>query len=248
MARRLPLLLSVFFLIQFSVFSDSLTERLDTISLFGSGKNLSFIISMEITGGRGTKSRTIEAFIQRDEKVSNILLQVTEPVFLRKMKFLQQKDSKGRETIWMGTSSGIRRVSGRNSSERVFDSDFTVEDFSSVNSENYSFTELTPDLSGGLRRDRIVCELLDTGGTAISKKKLYIDPDTDMLLQVDFLDTSDTLVKQYQVLETQYIDGKPFPKICRMETIGSNSHTVLSILEIDPATPIPDRKFNPGNL
>jgi len=236
------------FLLHLPVFSDEIENRLQTVSLFGSGENLSFTILMTINSPRGIKERTIEAYMQQDESGSNILLQVIEPVFLRKLKFLQKKDKKGRETIWMAASSGVRRISGQNSGERVFDSDFTVEDFSSVNTDTYSFTELPGEAVSNKTMDVILGDLLKPRGAEITRKKLYIDSETDMLMQVDFFSFRGDLVKRYKVIETQIKNGEPFPRICRMDTFGDKSYTILTVEKIDSETAVPANKFNPGSL
>lgn len=220
-------------------------QLLNEAVIFGNASHIVMTVRMQIDTSRGDKSRGMEIYLQTDENASKLLMQIVHPPFLRYMKFLQYKDGQDSQQ-WLKTSRGVRRLTGANQSESIFDSDFTVEDFSSIDSEVYSVALLSETVVDG--SSVYTLELTPSyTGAQYQRKKLYIDKDTMLIRRIDFF-SKNVLYKQYTLLETQKIEGRLFPRVCIMKTMSQQSSTTIFFDEISLPDTIPSRTFNRGSL
>jgi hypothetical protein len=187
----------------------------------------------------------MEIFLQQGNRETKLLMQIVTPPFLRYMKFLQYKEN-GDSQQWLKTSRGVRRLTGANQSDNLFDSDFTVEDFSSIDPALYSVGSLSQaDVNGK------ACYLLELkprySDAQYDRKDLYVDRDTYLIRRIDFF-SGNNVYKQYMLSETQTVEGKLFPRICTMETLDEGTSTTIRVVDVSVPDSIPTRTFNRGNL
>ncbi len=229
------------------MWGENLADKVRNVSIYGDAENVEMEIRMVIHEGGREKERTLEAFVHRDGAESKVLIHIISPAYLNRMKFLSIRDESGRESRWLRTSQVKRRLSENDSGERLFGSDFTVEDLSAFSSEDYTYTDL-----GSERVSSIQCAVIKaqpkTGNKKSEVKTLFIDESTGMLVRADFFHTSGELYKQYILDSTQQVAGTIFPRSCIMENIEEGSRTELVFEEIEEKNALPARYFNQGNL
>lgn len=221
-------------------------EILRRASLFGEFTSLQAKLTMEIHERRGAKERGIEAYIERGDGEARALVQIVSPAFLNSMKFLSVTE--GDETVqWLATSRGPRRVSGSNRSEQLFDSDFTVEDLSDYDPDDYRLS-----LTGSERVSGIDCHVLEavpvSARTDYARRVMYIEKESGLLRLARFLDGAGQPVREFELLEQMTLDGVPFPRVVKMTTLTAGTHTVLTVDEAVAGEDVPDRYFNRANL
>lgn len=221
-------------------------EILADAALFGDFSSLEVRFEMEIHERRGTKNRGLVAYVEQGEESYRALLQIVSPVFLNNLKFLTITEGKQRNQ-WMATSSGVRRVADSNRNDRLFDSDFTVEDLSDYDAEEYRLSRTADQLVSGS-----LCYVLDavpiSSSSDYSRKILYVEKETRLLARAEFFDDDGELVRQFELLERMSLNGEPFPKSAKMSTLSEGTHTILTVEEADADSDIPDRLFNRGSL
>lgn len=216
------------------------------LSLFGSARAVSMRVEMELRLKNGRKDRSLDVFLRQVDRRTQVLIQVAAPAFLTSMKFLSMRDEGGLETTWMKTSQGVRRLTDSSGGERVFDSDFTAEDFLSVSARRFALAVL-PDSTLGSTACRVVEARPRTAGS-YARKLLYIGAADQSLRGIDFLDEGGTLIRRYRLTATQIIDGGTYPQSAVMENLRDGTATALSISRVDLKTDLPDRLFNKGSL
>jgi hypothetical protein len=221
-------------------------EILRNASLFGQFTSLTADLDMEIHERRGTKDRGIAAYVERDDENARALVQIVSPAFLNNLKFLSITEA-GDTSQWLATSRGVRRVSGSNRNDRLFDSDFTVEDLSDYDPEDYDLT-----LQGSELVDGVDCHVLEavpvSADTDYARRIMFVDKQTGLLVRARFLDDDGVVVREFELLERMELDGVPFPREVKMTTVQAGTYTVLSVREAVTGEDIPDRIFNRGNL
>lgn len=241
------LVLAVWAIIAGPAAADELKEKVRNVSIYGNAENVEMEIRMVINEGGREKERTLEAFVHRDGDEAKVLIHIISPAYLNRMKFLSIRDASGRESRWLRTSQVKRRLSENDSGERLFGSDFTVEDLSAFSAEDYTYSDL-----GTERINSIPCIVIKavpkTGKKELEEKHLYIDDAAGMLVRADFFDDSGKLYKQYILDSTQQVEGNTFPRSCTMKSIDEGSRTELLFEEIEEKDALPARYFNQGNL
>lgn len=221
-------------------------EILRRAALFGQFTSLEASLTMEIHERRGSKDRGLTAYVVREEDRARALVQITSPAFLGNMKFLSVSD--GPETSqWLATSRGVRRVAGSSRNDRLFDSDFTVEDLSDYQPDDFDLT-----LMGSETVDGVETHLLEAvprdAETDYAKRVMNISKETGLLARARFYDDDGELVREFELIEHMELDGVPFPRVAKMTTVSRNTHTLLTVEEARVGHTIPERLFNRGNL
>jgi hypothetical protein len=224
-----------------------LEERVRRTSIYGKAENLEMEIRMVIENDGKETERTLKAFISREGEESKILLQIISPAYLNRMKYLSIRDSAGRESRWLKTSQVVRRLSERNYGDSLFGSDFTVEDLSEFPVDGYRYTDKGEARVEGRSVTVIEAVPLENGGN-YSRRVLYLDDASDLLMKAEFYDAAGSAVKVYSVLETRVLGKELCPGSCIMKSVGENSRTSLQFMSIEVKESLPDRYFNKGSL
>lgn len=236
--KRSAILLTVILCITTVLSAQDAFGSLNQLRLFGDSENLSMTMRMEIQENSSTKERIIVLKMSHKQGADRSLVTVSSPAFLSKLAFLRIRDGKGLRQ-WLRTSSSVQRLADGNRKERLFGSDFTAGDFSDLGEEILEAAFIA-DSPVGMAR---ISARASWGHRIIS-----FNPEDTLVREVDYLDNAGTLIKRYRVKETTTIGGKLYPQLATMETIGSNSSTTISLLEVDDKTIIAERYFNPGAL
>lgn len=220
-------------------------ELLRDAALFGRFETLIARIEMEIRD-RGVKTRTLELSVEQNDEQHKALAQVVAPAFLSRMKYLTIGDTR-RTDQWIATSRGVRRVAGSARDERLFDSDFVVEDFTPPRDGEYEVRQL-PDqqVSGELSH---VLEVVPKGiTTGYARRLVYLSAADRILVRAEYYSESDELLRLFELHERTIVDGQSFPQRATMQTLSTGTSTEIVLQEISTGEPIPARVFNRGNL
>lgn len=213
--------------------------------LFGGFESLQSTVHMEIHD-RGSKTRTLELFVQHEDDDYRALARVVSPPFLNRMKFLSIS-SGDRTDQWIATSRGTHRVAEGSEDEPLFDSDFTVEDFSDFDPDDYAIARL-PDETVGGEPCHVIDVVPERVQTDYARRRVFLSQDDTIIVRAEYYDDAGELIKLFELHERMTVDGAAFPKRATMRTVVDETHTVLTVESVETDTRIPRRYFNPGNL
>ncbi len=214
--------------------------------LFGESRYMTMEVEMIIENSSGEKRRSIDISINNEGSEYKLYMQIIDPSFLRKMKFLQLSSGDGTSLQWIATSRGARKITSSGNDERVFDSDFTASDFSSIRTSDFLITDSSDIIIGESPGYRIEVSSIDDRNRT-NKKVLFIDSESHQIREVEYFNGT-TLVKRYKVISTQNVNGKVFPDESLMEDFEGNSRTRLVFKKIGMPGSIPDKVFHYRNL
>ena len=224
---------------------DDPATLLRNAALLGRFSTLELHFTLEITERRGSKERDLVAYVEQNTDGNRALVQVVAPAFLSNLKFLSVTSGDNRDQ-WMSTSRGVRRVAAGNRNERLFDSDFTVEDLSHYDPADYDLSIIGTESVNGTECTVLQAVPADNGSFG-DRKVLYISTDNGLLYAAEFYADGE-IERRFELIDTMMIDGTPFPHIARMSTIADDTNTLLTVTEANVGVDIPDRYFNRGNL
>ncbi|MFP4114450.1 MAG: outer membrane lipoprotein-sorting protein [Spirochaetota bacterium] len=220
-------------------------EIIRDAALFGRFESLVARIRMEIHDG-GTKHRTLELHSEQDDDGARAFVQIISPAFLNRMKFLTIS-ARGATDQWIGTSRGVRRLADGSRDERLFDSDFRIDDFTPPEPDEYDLTRLD---------DRVVdgepCYVVDivprTVRTDYARRRVFVAREDRLLVRAEYYSPDDELVRLFRLEERTYEEGTAFPARGSMRSISDGTETVLTVEQYRVGVTIPDRMFSRGNL
>lgn len=220
------------------------TPELDLKSarLWGAAGTVVMEVDLEIETRRGSKTRSVEVYLDNSGDESKLFARVVSPPFLRHMKYLYTRSSNGTESKWVGTSRGARQLTNADRSEKLFDSDFTTEDLSELVVEDYAVT-YEPETDN---ETVVVRAVPRTSGSAT--RLIWIDQDTNLIVRLEYRTADDTIQRVYVMEETQMVDGIVAVRTCRMTDPAAGSSTLLTVDEFQPNARIPSRMFSRASL
>ncbi|MFW5689816.1 MAG: outer membrane lipoprotein-sorting protein [Spirochaetota bacterium] len=214
-------------------------------ALVGQFSSLIATIDMEITD-RGTKNRTVELYVEQSPSEQKVLAQVVAPAFLNRMKFLTLVGPRQFDQ-WMATSRGVRRLADTTGDERLFDSDFTVEDFIPPDPDDYDLELQDPQTIGGERVHviRVTPVSIDTD---YAYRTIYVSQADRLLVRAEYFDTAGELVRLFELSERMTVNDRAFPEVATMSTLSAGTSTDITARNVQTNVTIPARIFNRGNL
>jgi len=219
---------------------------LEEAHLFGESRFISMKAQMVIHTASGEKTRDIEVNISNDEEQNKVYMHIISPSFLRNMKFLQHNQKDGSTLQWIATSRGARKITSSGTDERIFDSDFTAADFSAMDTKAYRIINFTETEKSNRLYYRY--ELLSLNNSdSITRKIVLLHYETNLIYRVEYF-SDNKMIKQYQVVDTQSINGQLFPEKSIMKNVITGSYTQLNFQQIEMPSSIPDRIFHYRNL
>jgi hypothetical protein len=219
-------------------------RRVRSSHILGTSEFTSVEATMHVRGSRGDQTRRLEVFIHREpDGDSRILAQIVWPAFLTNMKFLVHGEADGGQERWMKTSRGVRRLSNANVGDSVFNSDFTVEDFSYLDEGDYEFS-YAPDRDG---LTVVRAELREPAGD-VHTKVFRIDGEAELIREIDYLGQTGRVVRRYRTISTQRVSGIEYPQHVEMTNLADGTSTSIQIDRIDVTRRLPARLFNRAGL
>ena len=220
---------------------ESATELIEATHIFGPSPRMEVDATMSISERGTTQTRRLEAWYEREDRSFSLFVHIVQPPFLRNMKFLLQRTG-SREESWMRTSRGVRRLGESGGRERVFGSHFTVRDFARIDPSSHRI-----EYVGKPTDDRAVIEVVPED-SAMGRRRFTVEPETRLIREIEFLDSSGAIEKRYELLEVKRVDGQPVPARARMREPGGGDETVITLDSVEFPSRIPSRYFSRGNL
>lgn len=248
MKKKLAVLCFSIFSFSISFASENAEQILSSSALFGNAPNIVMELNMTIATSRGTKERGLQFYLSQTpgSEESKMLLQITSPGFLSRMKFLTLTNSSGQDQKWIRTSQGVRKIASGGGNEPIFDSDFTAEDLSGIQTDEYTLTLGADEEIDGKTCYNIIARS-KSSSALYSRREFLIDKESRLLLSLRYYQGND-LIKEYIVEEITLEGSSYFPARGVMTNHQQNTSTILEIESIELPSSIPARRFNKGSL
>lgn len=230
----------------FATASAEARALIEAASIFGPYPRLIAKIEMRMfpADGGAAKTRELEISIQRSGGRIFTLARVTSPAFLGDMKFLKRMEPGKADAQWVKTSRGVRRLAADRRYESLFDSQFTSEDFGSVDGSGYELS-LVPDRDDAASR---VVAAKPTDSAPYARRLIRLARDSGLVTAMEYLDASGKALKRFSVIEVEGSGRDARPVELRMDDLVSGASTRLRVIALATPSSIPERVFNPLSL
>lgn len=212
--------------------------------LFSPAPVLMLRADMVIRDASGEKKRQIEVSLDKRDGHAFTLSRILQPAFLTDMKFLKRSETDRPDAVWLKTSRGVRRVGIGSSNESVFGSQFTVEDFGSVDAKGFEL-DFQPDPSD-LADTIVLARPLHDAGYAT--RLIWVDRESGLIVKMEYCDGSGKVIRRYEVLSRSGSGRDLRPLQARMTDLVRGSSTTLDLLSFDTPRSLPEQVFSPGAL
>jgi len=217
---------------------------LDSATIFGDSPCIVARLEMRISGGGPEKTREIELSIDRKPGRTLTLARIVNPAFLSDMKFLKRIEAGMSDGQWVKTSRGVRRLGEGNRFEQIFGSDFTAEDFGTIESSGF---DIFRDPARDTAKETVVAAKPRIKAP-YALRLIYISRSGGLVTKMEYLDEASRVLRRYSVVKIEGAEAKARPIEATMEDMTRGGATSLKILSLTTPGAIPDRVFNPGAL
>lgn len=198
-------------------------------------------LRMTITLGSGQSlSRELRMWADSDDRR---LIKFTAPADIAGSGFLQLDDAAGTQTlVYLPALGRTRRIAGGQQGESFFGSDFSYEDITGIEPEDYTHT-LVEVKDGPV----YVVEAVPTAASGSTYERLVLEVPEDTLVprRAEYY-RDGRLVKILTIVSTDLVGGYVVPTERRMETVSDGtvtSYTVLSQTDVVFDEELPDELF-----
>lgn len=199
---------------------------------------------MAIQDAGGTKNREVELYMDRRQGHVFSLSRILKPAFMSDMKFLKRSQDGKNDGVWIKTSNGVRRIGEGNKNESVFGSQFTIEDFGSIDDKGF---DLSIDDPLGTATEAAV-SATPNAPTAYARRIIWVDRISGLIMKMEYRDATNRTLRRYSVIRTGGSGKDLRPIMAKMEDIDGGGATVISLLSYSSPLSLPERLFNPGSL
>lgn len=225
--------------------AETAEEFLASAHLFGREHAIVVSLGMTITERDGqSRSRVVELFMDRHDVRTRTLGRIVEPAFLAEMKFLKITERGKQDMQWMKTSRGVRRLGDSSGSESVFGSHFSVEDFGSLSSSEYTVSFVGKPVEAA----EVMLLVQPVKGGKAESRRIRIDPETRIVTGMEYIDGQGKVIKRYSVVSKAMSGDVMRPSSVKMEDLVHGGSTSLQLYDFKFPDSIQERWFNPGSL
>jgi hypothetical protein len=158
---------------------------------------------------------------------------------------IEHSDRPNDQWLYLPAYHTTRRIAPANRGDRYMGSDFLYEDIMRERVEEYEYRAAGKDTI-----DAVPCVVLEAvpvdrqlaRESAYSKKRIWVDPDRDVILRVDFFDRDQRLFKRLTVVGVEKSQQKYRWREARMENFVRRHSTVMKYHD-RKFEPVPERYF-----
>lgn len=205
------------------------------------------------TFGRDNSKRTLHAvaFWKREaDGKAKVMLSVDNPEDLRGSAYLMlEKDSRDDLFMYLPAAGRTKRIMGNQTSDALWGTDFSYEDIKQVQGI-FDTGKLTREADAEVAGKKVhVLSIVPDKAEESAYKRLvsYIDQDTCVALQTDFIETGDSPRKRLSVDPKEVKQDGPrwVAVFYEMKDLRDSTRSELRIEKLSADIDLPSRLFNP---
>ncbi|MCZ6810823.1 MAG: outer membrane lipoprotein-sorting protein [Planctomycetota bacterium] len=185
--------------------------------------------------GRSVSRAFVRMSLEGGSEGDKLVTRFTSPNVIRGVSALTHENSGGSDDNWLylPATKRVRRISGANNTSSFLGTEFTYEDLSSLDPQEYLFTylsEATLTIDGTERVTHKIDAVPTYADTGYSRLTIYLDPRTWSQVQIDYFDLAGALLKtRFALRLTQFHDRYWRAGQIEMYNHLSGRRTVLKI-------------------
>ena len=191
------------------------------------------IYERQVSAGAVDEMRLIRYHTPADIKGSGVLT-------------IEHPDRDNDQWLYLPAYHATRRIAPANRGDRYMGTDFLYEDIMREKIEHYRYRASGEDSVGGIH-----CVVLEAVAvaeqlareTAYSKKVIWVDPDRDLILRVEYYDREGRLFKRLTVTEVETDAGRHRWRVVRMEDFVRHHATIMRYHGRKIGAGVPERYF-----
>ena len=215
------------------------------------GDDSRIVMEMTLTDSRGrTTERGLFLVEKQFEEGKKMLLRFTRPEDIRGTSFLV-REHEGKEDerfLYLPALGRTRRITSAEKTDSFAGTDFTYEDISGREIEDFTYRLLADSTRGEGPSDYILEATPRSKGFEYARTVSRVDPESFLPLRVDYYDRRGNVYKRFTLERSEKIDGVWTMMEMTMEDLDNRHRTHISVTEARYNRGIEDRMFTRREL
>ncbi|MCZ6760301.1 MAG: outer membrane lipoprotein-sorting protein, partial [Gemmatimonadetes bacterium] len=178
-------------------------QLMDYADAFDSGwvdEVLQGTMTLEDAAGRSVTRSFVRTSLERGSDGDRVIVRFTSPNDIRGVAALNYENRGGSDDNWLylPATKRVRRISGANNTSSFQGTEFTYEDLSSLDPQEYKFT-YEGEAQVAVDETQVTTHKINAiptyADTGYSRLTIYLDPTTWQQVQIDYFDLAGVLLK-----------------------------------------------------
>ena len=221
-------------LLSLPVFSITGREIAENVDERDKGESSHSLAQMDLIDKSGeVSSRRIEEFSMDDKNdLGRVIMIFHAPASVKNTRFLvMEKDGDADDDQWiyLPAMQRVRRIAASEGSSSFMGSDFSYDDMSSRDIDDYSYELLGEEAFDGVDCYKVQVTPLDLEDDQYSKLITWVEKATWVNRKVEMYDKKGELEKVLTVERLEVVQGYQTPIITRMQNVQNGHSTLLSV-------------------
>lgn len=232
--NRIAALLAALLILPAGLFAITGREIAENVENRDKGDSTHSMVQMDlIDKNGGVSTRVIEQFGKEDDQDRNRVIMVFHsPASVKNTRFLVLEKGEGRDDdkwIYLPAMQRVRRIASSEGSDSFMGTDFSYDDMSSREIDDYTYTLLREEEQGGTAC--YVIEILpkDPADSQYGRLISWVGKNDWVNRRADMYDKAGELEKVLTVERIESVQGFPTPIVTRMRNVQNGHSTLLTV-------------------
>ena len=221
-------------LISLPAFAITGREIAENVDNRDTGDSSHSLVQMDLIDKNGeVSSRRIEEYSMDDKKdLGRVLMIFHAPASVKNTRFLvmeKEGDADDDQWIYLPAMQRVRRIASSEGSSSFMGSDFSYDDMSSRDIDDYSYKILGEESIDGVPCYKVEVLPEDLDDDQYSKLITWVDKELWVNRKVEMYDKKEKLEKVLNVERLEAVQGYQTPIITRMSNVQNGHSTLLTV-------------------
>ncbi|MCW8093453.1 outer membrane lipoprotein-sorting protein [Alteromonas sp. ASW11-130] len=214
-------------------------------------------LSMILKNGQGAQTvRELQIkILENTDQGDKSLITFDFPADIKGTALLTHPSREGTDDQWLflPTVDRTKRISSRNKSGAFMGSEFSFEDMTNKNLEDYNYRFLRTEACPNKNMDNSKCDVITRfpvdKHSGYSKQIMWIEQDNKQIHKIEYYDRKDSLLKVFTATDFKLYNDKYWrANVVEMRNVQTNKATVLEYSSIQFGSGLTKREFHRSSL
>ena len=247
--RRAVLLLLSTLWVPVGLFALTGREIAENVEDRPDGSSSHTLVQMELFDKNGTvNTRIIEEYsMDTTADLGRVVMVFHSPASVKNTRFLvmeNQGDQDDSKWIYLPALQRVRRIAASEGDQSFMGTDFSYDDMSSIDIDDYEYTFLKEEVLDGIGCYVVEAVPLEPEEEQYSKLVTWVQKENWVNRKVEMYDKKGSLLKILEVSQVETVQGYETPIITKMTNVQEEHSTVLTVQKVMYDESYPDGLFS----
>ncbi len=247
--KKRAVLLVCTILVPFSLFALTGREIAENVENRPDGSSSHTLVQMKLIDKNGLENtRIIEEYsMDTSDGLGRVVMVFHSPASVKNTRFLVLENQGNKDDdkwIFLPALQRVRRIAASEGDQSFMGTDFSYDDMSSLDIDDYTYTLLTEERLGDLDCYVVEAVPVDPDDNQYSRLVTWVEKNNWVNRKVEMYDKKGSLLKILEVKQVESVQGYETPIMTKMTNVQDNHSTELTVQKVQYDESYPDGLFS----